>query len=110
MSLVRWILCIRSLRRRNERSIAVAKHPISSLAQRSVTDGGWQDPGLRRGATLRLDPVSSRPSPSDVYLECTLDAVRPGETICQHQGILHGHTISFAHVRWAGISSIPNQY
>src|SRR6516165_542079 len=111
----RYLYCKRqsklysSLRRRYERSIAVAKHPVSSLAQRSVTGGGWQDPGLRRRATLLLDPVSSRPSPSDVHLECALDAVRRAEAICQHKGILHGHTTSFAHVWWAGMCSIPDQ-
>ena len=45
------------LRRRDERSIAVAEHLISSFAQRGVTDGGRQDPGLCRRATLLLDPV-----------------------------------------------------
>jgi len=100
---------MKQLRHRNERSITVAKHLISSLSQSSVTGSGWQDPGLRRGATLLLDPLDSWPAPLDVTLERALDAVRRAKAIRQYHGILHGHTSSLAHMRWAGMRSIPNQ-
>jgi hypothetical protein len=46
-----------------ERPVAVAKHLISSLAQRGVTRCGGHGPGLCGGATLLLDPIGSWPAP-----------------------------------------------
>ena len=57
-----------------------------------------------------LDPVSLPTWPANYDdLKCALDAVSHAEDIRQHQGVFHGHTASLAHVRWAGMSSIPHQ-
>jgi len=66
---------IKTLWRRNERPIAVTKHLIASFAQSGVARSGRQDPGLRRGAALRLDPVGSGPASSNVRLKGGLETV-----------------------------------
>jgi hypothetical protein len=54
----------RTLRCGNGRSVAVAEHLIAALTQCRIAGSWGKDPGLRRGATLPLDPVDAGPAAS----------------------------------------------
>src|SRR5580692_6181368 len=97
------------LRRGNERSVAVAEHLIATLAQRRISRSWGKNPGLRRGATLCLNPVGSGPAPPNIGLECAFNALRVAQFFGQHQRVLHCHAAALAHVWRAGVRRVTNE-
>src|SRR5262249_10103909 len=89
--------------------VAVAEHLIPALAQRRVARGRRQHPGLGCGATLRLDPVGSGPSPSNICLEGASYAVLHSECLRQYQCVLHRHAPALAHMRRTGMRRVADE-
>ena len=69
----------RTLRRGNERSVSVAEHLIAALAQCRIARSWGKDPGLRCGATLRLDPVDSGHATASVGVERDFNGLRSAQ-------------------------------
>jgi SAM-dependent methyltransferase len=98
-----------SLRRLDQRLVAVLEHLVPPVAQDGVAGIRRQDPGPGCGAALLLDPFDARPAPGDVRIEGLLNSVAVPQDLGQHKGIFDGQAAALAHMRRCRMRGITDQ-